>query len=93
MVFNVLIGNKDDHSKNFAFQHINGAWTLAPAYDILPGEGFNGQHTTAINGKGNPEKSDIIAVGERVGFSKKQANTIFDEIREIIEQNPNPQKF
>lgn len=93
MVFNVLIGNKDDHSKNFAFQHINGTWALAPAYDLLPSEGFNGQHTTAINGKGNPEKSDIIAVGERVGFSKKQANKIFEEIREILEQNPKTQKF
>ena len=90
MVFNVLIGNKDDHSKNFAFQYVNGVWALAPAYDMLPSEGFNGQHTTAINGKGNPEKSDIVAVGERVGLSKKQASKIFEDIREILEQHPKP---
>lgn len=35
MVFNYLIGNKDDHAKNFAFIHRDGDWHFAPAYDLL----------------------------------------------------------
>lgn len=36
MVFNVLGGNVDDHSKNFSFlMDKQGKWNLAPAYDML----------------------------------------------------------
>ena len=31
---------------------------LSPAYDLLPSSGFNGYHTTTINGKGEPELSE-----------------------------------
>jgi Uncharacterized protein related to capsule biosynthesis enzymes len=57
MVFNILISNRDDHAKNFSFQWINGAWKLSPGYDLLPSSGFNGYHTTTINGKGEPTLS------------------------------------
>ena len=40
MCFNVLIENKDDHAKNFAFIYEDG-WRLSPAYDLLPSIGFN----------------------------------------------------
>lgn len=43
MVFNMLIDNTDDHSKNHAFlRRADGHWELSPAYDVLPqmqGEG------------------------------------------------------
>ena len=67
MIFNILISNRDDHAKNFSFQWINGTWKLSPAYDLLPSSGFNGYHTTTINGKGEPELSDIITVASEVG--------------------------
>lgn len=82
MVFNVLIGNRDDHSKNFAFQCRAGTWKLAPAYDLLPSEGFNGQHTTAVNGKGNPALADIGEIARRFGVSAWRG--IVEEIAERI---------
>ncbi|MBP3729942.1 MAG: HipA domain-containing protein, partial [Mailhella sp.] len=53
MIFNVLIGNMDSHSKNFSFL-MDGAyhWHLAPAYDITPCSGIGGQHWATVNGKG-----------------------------------------
>ncbi|MCC7272804.1 MAG: type II toxin-antitoxin system HipA family toxin [Alphaproteobacteria bacterium] len=37
MVFNVLIGNRDDHLKNHAIMHRPGTgWRLTPAFDVLP---------------------------------------------------------
>jgi serine/threonine-protein kinase HipA len=62
MLFNVLIGNKDDHARNFSFSYIDGQWQLSPAYDLLPSHGFNGYHTTTINGQGAPARNDIIAL-------------------------------
>lgn len=84
MVFNVAIKNRDDHAKNFSFQLINNEWKLSPAYDLLPGSGFNGFHTTTVNGSGEPTVKDMLAVGERTGLNKHRINEIIREISEIV---------
>ncbi len=84
MVFNFLIGNKDDHAKNFAFMYHNHEWKLTPAYDILPSEGINGYHTTTINDKIEPTKNDLIAVAVKAGLGKVQAEQIFETIQTIF---------
>ena len=84
MVFNVLIGNKDDHAKNFSFILKNKEWKLSPAYDILPNEGFNGYHTTTVNGKGNPPKEDVFAVAKKVGLDGSRIKSIYEEIAEKV---------
>ena len=87
MVFNVLIKNRDDHAKNFSFQHIKGEWKLSPAYDLLPSEGFNGFHTTTINGSGNPSESDILKVGKKANLTAKRVEDILKEVSHIIHCN------
>lgn len=86
MVFNVLIKNRDDHAKNFSFQLINNEWKLSPAYDLLPSNGFNGFHTTTINGNGEPSEKDMFTVGERVGLNKQKMAGILEEIRDIVKK-------
>ncbi|GHV10824.1 toxin HipA [Bacteroidia bacterium] len=83
MVFNVAISNRDDHAKNFSFQYKNEAWKLSPAYDILPSSGFNGYHTTTINGKGNPALKDILQVASNAEISDKKADEIIESVIEI----------
>lgn len=48
MVFNYLIGNKDDYVKNFAFIYRDGNWHFAPVYNLLPNDGINGFRTTLM---------------------------------------------
>ncbi|QNH14744.1 type II toxin-antitoxin system HipA family toxin [Xanthomonas sp. SI] len=36
MVFNILVTNDDDHLRNHAFVHEDGAWNLSPLYDVVP---------------------------------------------------------
>lgn len=84
MVFNVVIGNKDDHAKNFSFQFSENKWKLSPAYDLLPSNGFNGNHTTTINGKGNPTDNDMRTVAQKIGINEKFAKEIIEEIRDIF---------
>lgn len=83
MAFNYLIGNKDDHAKNFAFIH-DGEWHMAPAYDLLPSSGFHGFHTTTINDKSVPQKEDLIIVAEKAGLDRKQAISIYEDMERII---------
>ncbi|OFX26647.1 MAG: hypothetical protein A2033_17050 [Bacteroidetes bacterium GWA2_31_9] len=82
MVFNVLAGNKDDHSKNFSFIYENNNWKLSPAYDLTPSYGFNNNHSTTIAGQGNPTKKDIFEVSIQLGINKKNSELIFDEVFE-----------
>ncbi len=84
MVFNVAIKNRDDHAKNFSFQLKNNEWKLSPAYDLLPGNGFNGYHTTTVNGNGEPTEKDIMVVAEKTGLNKQKCSRIIQEIKQIV---------
>jgi len=85
MVFNYLIGNKDDHAKNFSFILRQGEWHLSPAYDVLPGDGMNGYRSTSINDSIEPTKEDVFAVAEKSGLKRNKAITIYHEMNETID--------
>lgn len=84
MVFNVLIGNKDDHAKNFAFVYRKGRWHVSPAYDLLPSEGFNGNHTTTVNGSGKPTLLDCMEVAKATAFPIKRADRVIIEVNKAL---------
>ena len=35
-MFNVMVGNRDDHLRNHGFLFSRGGWRLAPAFDMNP---------------------------------------------------------
>ena len=86
MVFNVLIGNKDDHAKNFSFVHLNDGWHLAPAYDLTRWvQGYNGEHATSVMGQGSPSEADMIAAAESIRISPTRACDIIRELRSVMQ--------
>lgn len=87
MVFNYLIGNKDDQAKNFAFIFRDGEWHFAPAFDLLPSDGMNGYHTTSINDSIEPTRADIISVAVNAGLDKDEADDVFERIGQTIKDN------
>lgn len=84
LVFNVAIKNRDDHAKNFSFQLINKEWKLSPAFDLLPSAGFNGFHTTTINGNGDPSIADIMAVANQSGLNNQRSKEIIEMVYDCI---------
>ena len=76
--------NRDDHARNFSYIWSDNAWWLSPAYDLLPSEGFGGQHTTTVNGQGNPTMNDCMTVAKEVGFPEKRATEIAEQIKKIL---------
>ncbi|MEG1498933.1 HipA domain-containing protein, partial [Chryseobacterium sp.] len=87
MVFNIVISKRDDHAKNFSFQHRDENWKLSPAYDLLPSSGFNGYHTPTINGQGEPTLKDVTAIASEIGLAANQAKEIIEQVRDICHQN------
>ncbi len=86
MVFNVKAKNRDDHTKNFSFLlDESNKWKLAPAYDLTPSTGINGEHTSTVNGKGtNITDSDLIKVAEQAGVKKEIVKEIINQVEKAI---------
>jgi len=82
MCFNVIIGNRDDHARNFAFIYDKG-WRFSPAYDLLPCGTTGDYHTTSVNDNPLPQQKDCILLAEKVGIDSKQAVQIYSEIDSI----------
>ncbi|MBW3088213.1 type II toxin-antitoxin system HipA family toxin [Bifidobacterium sp. 82T24] len=87
MCFNVFIGNRDDHAKNFSYLYDreHGVWRLSPAYDLTENPGINGEHTTAVNGKGRGiTTDDLTGIGVRAGIPRTQCLSIVKDMRDRI---------
>ena len=75
MVFNVVAVNQDDHTKNLAFLlPRQGAWTLAPAYDLThafnPLGEWTQRHQMSVNSKFEAiTLADLYAVGSAQGIT------------------------
>ncbi|WP_289642453.1 type II toxin-antitoxin system HipA family toxin, partial [uncultured Muribaculum sp.] len=71
LVFNVVIRNQDDHTKNISFlMDRQGKWTLSPAYDMgfayNPKGGWTAQHQMSINGKFDDiTRQDLLEFAKR----------------------------
>ena len=87
MVFNVAIGNKDDHAKNFSYIYKNGNWKLSPAYDLLKSDGFGGEHATSVLGVGNPNRKDMIKLADEIKYPQKKMIKIIDNVFDICKIN------
>lgn len=86
MIFNVKSGNRDDHSKNFSFLLTpDFQWRLAPAYDLTPSAGINGEQTAMVNGKGrNISDADLIAAAGVVSISAKSVKNMIEAVEAAI---------
>jgi serine/threonine-protein kinase HipA len=84
-IFNVLAHNRDDHSKNFAFQmDAKGVWSLAPAYDLTFSSSSQGYHSTACaKNYVDPGKKELLELANI--FSINKAEVIINEIKDIVD--------
>ena len=86
MIFNVLSGNRDDHTKNFSFiMEPKGTWRLSPAYDVTFNTGINGQHSMSIKGHGsNIPKTAIAEIASMIPLNENKLNAIIEEVFESL---------
>lgn len=87
MVFNVLIGNSDDHSRNHGFLKQRGQLTyqLSPAFDMSPQAGTTHQHGLGIGDEGaSGTCSNLSSQCQRFLLTKAEALAIIDEQRSAL---------
>lgn len=84
VVFNVVVRNQDDHTKNISFlMDKHGKWRLSPAYDMgyayNPDGAWTSAHQMSINGKfDNIGKADLLELAARNNI--RNASQIIDEV-------------
>ncbi|MBW2369372.1 MAG: type II toxin-antitoxin system HipA family toxin [Deltaproteobacteria bacterium] len=83
MVFNALIGNTDDHLKNFMMLHDDSGYYLSPAYDLLPDTAERREHVLYFeNDHYFPGVSGLESIGKRFGIRtpRKVAEAVADVV-------------
>ena len=84
-VFNRIVGNCDDHAKNFAFLLKGKEWILSPSFDITSSPGMNNRNTHAmtVNGSRTPTLKDLLTLSRKAEIS--EAGQIIEASMEAVE--------
>jgi serine/threonine-protein kinase HipA len=86
MLFNIAIGNTDDHLRNHAFMKRapDSDYSLSPGYDIVPQISLQGSHAIAIGPFGStPSVDNIQAAALRMGVADELAHEIAGAVLEV----------
>lgn len=88
MVFNVMVGNTDDHLKNFCMLHDDEGWRLSPAFDLIPNIAFNQDHVLRIGLDTRvPDLKTILTEAPYFEIKRRQqAVDIVTEVHEVASQ-------
>ena len=88
LVFNVMIGNLDDHLRNHGFLYDrNNQWRLSPAYDLnpVPRAEKARELTTWICDEGPEADLDMArAAASNFALTDNRASTILDEVATAV---------
>jgi serine/threonine-protein kinase HipA len=83
-VFNVAIGNTDDHLKNFWMLHDERGWRLAPAFDLVPDVAERREHVLRFHlDQRTPSPAEVGAVAKSWGVRNGAAiaQEVIDAVR------------
>lgn len=84
-VINVILHNRDDHARNFAFR-MNQAWQwkLAPCYDVTFSAGPGGEHQMAVMGEGRaPGKEHLLRLARDASLDLDRARRAIARIADV----------
>jgi serine/threonine-protein kinase HipA len=84
VVFNVAVGNRDDHLRNHGFILGKRGWRLSPAFDVNPSVD-KATHVLNIDDIDNrPHLETALATAAFYRLTEKQASIIIDEIVAVV---------
>ncbi len=84
LLFNVLVGNRDDHLRNHGFLRDKTGWRLSPAFDVNPNPAKY-EHSLTLDGKSAaPELDRALATAEFYRLKTLQAKHLLDEVRASV---------
>ncbi|RKE39754.1 serine/threonine-protein kinase HipA [Paraburkholderia sp. BL23I1N1] len=85
VVFNVLVGNRDDHLRNHGFIREPSGWRLSPAFDMNPNPGKR-EHALTLDGiSALPSLETTIETAEFYRLDDTHARRIVAEVQDAVD--------
>ncbi len=85
VIFNILVGNRDDHLRNHGFLRHGNGWRLSPAFDVNPNP-HKDIHVLAIAGSDpTPSTARAALTCKAYGLSQVQAQAMIAEVRAAVQ--------
>jgi serine/threonine-protein kinase HipA len=85
VLFNILIGNRDDHLRNHGFIREPSGWRLSPAFDLNPNPGKM-SHALAIDThNAEPDVQLAMSLADLYRLNKQSARQLLDEVTRAID--------
>lgn len=86
VVFNVMVGNRDDHLRNHGFILGKTGWKLAPAFDVNPNVD-KAEHVLNIDDSDNrPSIDTVLSTAAYYGISDESARAVVEEVAEAVDE-------
>ncbi|MBB3342737.1 HipA domain-containing protein [Luteimonas sp. RC10] len=83
-VFNVLVGNRDDHLRNHGFLRAADGWRLAPAFDVNPNPDKDAHVLSIGLDDPTPDTRLLLDTCAYYRLSKSRAHAIVEEVRAAV---------
>ena len=84
VVFNVLVGNRDDHLCNHGFIREATGWRLAPAYDMNPNP-HKAEHTLLLDDSvATPDVEVAVATADYYRLDRQATLRVVEEVRKAV---------
>jgi serine/threonine-protein kinase HipA len=84
VLFNVLVGNRDDHLRNHGFLRGDAGWRLAPAFDLNPNPDKD-EHALALDDTSRaPSVATVRATRELYRLTRVAAGEIEQQVRAAL---------
>lgn len=83
-LFNILIGNRDDHLRNHGFLRAGDGWQLSPAFDVNPNPDKD-HHVLAIDDQDpSPDSGLLLATAEYYRLPRKTVGDVVEDVRAAL---------
>jgi serine/threonine-protein kinase HipA len=84
VLFNVLVGNTDDHLRNHGFLRTPGGWRLAPAYDLNPNPARRHHALRLDDASDLPDVDTVLATAAHYRLKPQAATRLWKEMLGVI---------
>ena len=84
LVFNVLVGNRDDHLRNHGFIREASGWRLSPAFDMNPSLAKTEHALTLDGASALPRLQAVLETAEFYRLARAPAQALVEEVRAAV---------
>lgn len=85
VVFNVAVGNRDDHLRNHGYLLAQTGWRLAPAFDVNPNVDRSDHVLNLDDADNRPDLHTVLTTAPFYGLNATEARGIVEAVAHVVD--------